>query len=156
MVTPVDVAQPAQIVAPAPVAMPAPAEPVAQAKATMAQLEAYVSNDSKLASDKTLNKRMDRVKTLLASATAKASLAPNATTSAKKATLLERMAIKKIDKQIKHKLSPERTMAKSLLTIGLIIGVAGLILILVNATGIGVIALIVGLVLILLDLLDVV
>ena len=135
---------------------PAPAEQVAQAKATMTQIEAYVRNDSKLATDKKLNKRLNRVNAMLETAATKASLAPNATTSAKKATLLERIATKKIDKQIKHKLSPERTMAKSLLTIGLIIGVAGLILILVNATGIGVLALIVGLVLVLLDLLDVV
>ena len=156
VVTPTEVAQPAEVVAPEPVAVatPAPAEQIAQANATMSQVEAYVRNDSKLATDKKLNKRMDRVKTMLASATTKASLAPNATTSTKKATLLERMAVKKIDKQIKNKLSPERTMAKSLLTIGLIVGVVGLILILVGSGTIGVIALIVGLALILVDLLQ--
>jgi DMSO reductase anchor subunit len=154
--TPAEVAQPAEVVAPAPVAAatPAPAEQIAQANATMSQIEAYVRNDSKLATDKKLNKRMDRVKTMLATATEKASLAPNATTSPKKATLLERMATKRIDKQIKNKLSPERTMAKSLLTIGLIVGVIGLILILVGSGAIGVIALIVGLALILVDLLQ--
>ena len=153
--TPVEVAQPAEeVVAAAPVvtAAPAPAEQLAQANATMGQIEAYVRNDSKLATDKKLNKRMDRVKTMLATATTKASLAPT-TTTAKKATLLERMATKRIDKQIKNKLSPERTMAKSLLTIGLIVGVIGLILILVGSGAIGVIALIVGLALILVDLL---
>lgn len=155
---PAEAVQPAEAVAAAPVAVatPAPAEPVAQAKAAMTQIEAYVRNDSKLATDKKLNKRMDRVKTMLASASRKASLAPNATTSAKKMNLLERMATKRIDKQIKHKLSPERTMAKSLLTIGIVIAVIGLILILVNATAIGIIALIVGLVLVVLDLLDIV
>ena len=122
----------------------------------MTQIEAYVRNDNKLAADKKLNKRMDRVKEMLATATAKASVAPNATASTKKMNLLERMATKRIDKQIKHKLSPERTMAKSALTVGLIIAVAGLILILVNATGIGVIALIVGLALVLLSLLGVI
>ena len=155
--TPAEVAQPAEVVAPAPVAAatPAPAEQIAQANVTMNQIEAYVRNDSKLATDKKLNKRMDRVKTLLATATEKASLTPNATTSPKKATLLERMAVKKIDKQIKNKLSPERTMAKSLLTIGLIVGVIGLILLLLSvANPLGLIALIVGLALILVDLIQ--
>ncbi|MBC3784064.1 hypothetical protein [Spirosoma utsteinense] len=162
-VTPAEVAQPAEAVAVAPVAVetaavavaaPAPKEQIAQAKATMSQVEAYVRNDSKLATDKKLNKRMDRVKNMLASAEAKTALAQNTTTTTKKANLLERMATKKIDKQIKHKLSPERTMAKSLLTIGLIVGIAGLLLIILNAAApLGVIALIVGLALILVDLL---
>ena len=152
----VAVAAPAEAVAATPVAAATSAEQVAQANKTMSQIEAYVRNDNKLAADKKLNKRMERVKDMLATATAKASLAPNATTSTKKMNLLERMATKRIDKQIKHKLSPERTMAKSALTVGLIIAVAGLILILVNATGIGVIALIVGLAVVLLSLLGVI
>lgn len=153
---PVEAVQPAEVVAAAPVAAvtPAPAQQVATANATMTQIEAYVRNDNKLATDKKLNKRMDRVKTMLASATTKASTAPNAVTSTKKASLLERMAVKKIDKQIKHKLSPERTMAKSLLTIGLIVGVIGLLLIILQvASPLGIIALIVGLALVLVDLL---
>ena len=163
--TPIETAQPAEAVVAAPVAVEAapvavapatPAVQVAQANATMSQIEAYVRNDSKLAADKKLNKRMDRVKSMLASAETKSSLASTSTTTTKKANLLERMATKKIDKQIKHKLSPERTMAKSLLTIGLIVAVAGLILLLVGGTGLGAlggIALVVGLVLILIDLL---
>lgn len=154
--TPAEVAQPAEAVevAPTAVATPAPAEQVAQANVAMTQIEAYVRNDNKLAADKKLNKRMDRVKTMLATATANASLAPSATASTKKASLLERMALKKIDKQIKNKLSPERTMAKSLLTIGLIVGVVGLILLLLGvANPLGLIALIVGLALVLVDLL---
>ncbi len=153
---PVEAVQPAEVVAAAPVAAvtPAPAQQVATANAAMTQIEAYVRNDNKLATDKKLNKRMDRVKTMLASATTKVSTAPNAVTSTKKASLLERMAVKKIDKQIKHKLSPERTMAKSLLTIGLIVGVIGLLLIILQvASPLGIIALIVGLALILVDLL---
>jgi len=157
VVTPVEVAQPVEVtVAPVAVAAPAPAQQVAVANAAVTQIEAYVRNDDKLATDKKLNKRMDRVKTMLASATAKASVAPNAVTSTRKATLLERMAVKKIDKQIKNKLSPERTMAKSLLTIGLIVGVIGLVLLLVGTGGLatlGYVALIVGLVLVLVDLL---
>lgn len=155
---PVEVVQPAEAVATAPVAVatPAPADQVAQANAAMTQIEAYVRNDSKLATDKKLNKRMDRVRTMLATATTKGSLAPNATTSTKKMNVLERLATKRIDKQIKNKLSPERTMAKSILTIGLVIAAIGLILILVGSGTLGVIALIVGLVLVVLDLLDIV
>ncbi len=155
--TPAEVAQPAEAVdvAPTAVVTPAAAEQVAQANVAMTQIEAYVRNDNKLATDKKLNKRMDRVKSMLATATTKASLAPNTTASTKKANLLERMAIKKIDKQIKNKLSPERTMAKSLLTIGLIVGVIGLIFLLLGiANPLGLIALIVGLALILVDLLQ--
>lgn len=142
---------------PAQIAVPASVEPTNQAKQAVNQVEAYVRNDSKLASNKKLAKRMDRVKSMLATATPKTALAPTATASPKKATLLERMALKRIDKQIKNKLSPDRTMAKSVLTIGAIIAIIGLILIILNtATALGVLALVVGLVLILLDLLDVV
>ena len=159
----VAVATPAQPVdvtvveAPAPVSAPVSAASTNEAKQAVSQVEAYVRNDSKLASNKKLAKRMDRVKSMLATAASKTALAPTATTSPKKATLLERMALKRIDKQIKNKLSPERTMAKSLLTVGAIVAIIGLILIILNtATALGVIALVVGLVLILLDLLNVV
>lgn len=158
---PANVAQPAETVATTPVAVatPSPAEQLAPANTAVTQLEAYVRNDSKLTTDKKLTKRMERVKTLLATATTKAAMAPTTITSTKKATLLERMAVKKIDKQIKNKLSPERTMAKSLLTIGLVIAIIGLILLLVGNGGLatlGLIGLLVGLVLVVLDLLNVV
>jgi len=157
--TPAEVAQPAEVTLTEPVAVPtpAPAQPVAQANAAMTQIEAYVRNDSKLATDKKLNKRMERVKTMLATATTKASLEPATTVSVKKATLLERMATRKIDKQIKNKLSPERTKAKSILTIGIVIAIIGLVLLILNvAPALAVIALVVGLVMVVLDLLDVV
>lgn len=153
------VATPAEAVASAPVviATPAPAEKVAQATVAVEKLEAYVRNDNKLATDKKLNKRMDRVKAMLATATTKAALAPNAVASTKKMNLLERMAVKKIDKQIKNKLSPERAMAKSILTIGIVIAIIGLILLILNvAPALAVIALVVGLVMVVLDLLNVV
>jgi hypothetical protein len=155
---PAEVAQPAEAVETASVAVATPAvEPVVQAKQAMNQIEAYVRNDNKLATDKKLNKRMDRVKELLATATTKASMAPVTSTSTKKASLLERVATKKIDKQIKNKLSPERTMAKSILTIGIVIAIIGLILLLLNVVpALAGIALVVGLVMIVLDLLNVV
>ncbi len=151
-VPPVETPAPVEAV---PVAAPTPVQQVAQAKAAMTQIEAYVRNDNKLAADKKLNKRMDRVKTMLNTVAAKALSTPNATTSPKKMNLLERVAAKRIDKQIKHKLSPERTMAQSRLTIGIIVAAAGLLLLLIgNGFGavIGGIALVVGIVLIVLDL----
>ena len=155
------VVAPAETVAFAPVAVatPAPAEQVAQANAAVEKLEAYVRNDNKLATDKKLSKRMDRMRAMLATAATKMSLTPNAAASTKKMNLLERMAVKKIDKQIKNKLSPERTMAKSVLTIGIVIAIIGLILLLIGGSGLGtlgVIALVVGLVMVALDLLNVV
>ena len=155
--TPVQSVEATPVEAPVPTDAPASVEPTNQAKQAVSRVEAYVRNDSKLASNKKLAKRMDRVKSMLATATSKTALAPTATTSPKKATLLERMALKRIDKQIKNKLSPDRAMAKSVMTIGAIVAIIGLILIILNtATALGVLALVVGLVLILLDLLDVV
>ncbi|QKZ14429.1 hypothetical protein [Spirosoma sp. KUDC1026] len=129
---------------------------LAQAKTTMNEVEAYVRNDNKLASNKKLTKRMERVKTMLNSVSAQ-KLATAAST--KKASLMEKMVAKRLDKQVKNKLAPEhpaKPMAKSMLTIGIIVGVAGLLLLLIgNGAGvvIGGIALVVGIVLILLDLL---
>ncbi|GAB2579640.1 hypothetical protein GCM10027190_31650 [Spirosoma areae] len=96
---------------------------------------------------------MARMSKLLASPTAQAAMATK-TATAQKTTLFQRLILKKLDKKIKNQLAPERTMAKSLLTIGLIVGVIGLILLLLNvASPLGLIALIVGLVLVLVDLL---
>ncbi|WP_338875508.1 hypothetical protein WBJ53_07805 [Spirosoma sp. SC4-14] len=132
-----------------------PAEQVAQAKQTMNQIEAYVRNDSRLASNKKLTKRMEKVKNLLNSAPVQTTAAPQTKASTKKMTLLERVATKQINNKIKHKLSPERTMATSMLTIGLIVAAAGLLLLLIGngfGAAIGAIALVVGLVLIILEL----
>jgi DNA primase len=129
---------------------------LAQAKTTMNEVEAYVRNDNKLASNKKLTKRMERVKTMLNSVSAQ-KLATTAST--KKASLMEKMVAKRLDKQLKNKLAPEspaKAMARSMLTIGVIVAVAGLLLLLIgNGAGvvIGGIALVVGLILILLDLL---
>jgi hypothetical protein len=131
-------------------------EQVAQAKQAVNQIEAYVRNDNKLASNKKLTSRIERVKSMLSSTSAKMSLASTSTVTSKKMTLLERIAAKKINKKIQHKLSPEQPMATSMLTIGLIVAAAGLLLLLIgNGFGavIGAIALVVGLVLILLELL---
>ncbi|WP_460910634.1 hypothetical protein [Spirosoma areae] len=126
---------------------------LAQANQAIRQIETYVRNDSKLASNKKVVQRMARVSKLLASPTAQAAMSTK-TAPAQKTTLFQRLMLKKLDKKIKDQLAPERTMAKSLLTIGLIVGVIGLILLLLNvASPLGLIALIVGLALVLVDLL---
>ena len=127
------------------VAVVQPVEQIAQAKDAVSQIEAYVRNDSKLASNKKLSKRLAHVNELLNTTTPKA---------AQKTSLIKRMMLKRVDKKIKNHLSPEKPMAKSLLTIGLIVGIIGLILLLLSvANPLGLIALIVGLALVLVDLL---
>ncbi len=156
VVTPIESAQP--VMEPVTtVATPTPAEQVAEAKAAVKQLDALVSNDAKLAGNKTVQKRMNRVRTMLASAAQKTEVTQQTKTTAAphKMGLAERTLMKKIDKQIKNHLAPEKTMAKSMLTIGLIVGVIGLLLLLLNiASPLGIIALVVGLVLVLIDLLQ--
>lgn len=130
-----------------------PAEQVAQARQAVSQIDAYVRNDSKLLSNRKLVKRMDRVKQLLSNTSA-SDAASKKVTTAQKTSLIQKVMLKRMDKKIKNHLSPERAMAKSLLTIGLIVGIIGLLLIILNvASPLGIIALVVGLILILLDLL---
>ncbi|QKZ14430.1 hypothetical protein [Spirosoma sp. KUDC1026] len=130
---------------------------VAQAKAAMSQVEAYVRNDSKLASNKKLTKRIERANEMLATAETKASVA-NSATSAKKMSFTERMVMKKLDKKIKNHVAPEEAKALSRnVRNGIIIGAIGLILSLLFAGPIGIIGLVllvVGIVLILLGVLE--
>ena len=126
---------------------------ISQAKQTISELEAYVKNDNTLASNKKLAKRMSRVNELLSTSKAQTALSTKVG-STQKTTLIQRVMLKQLDKKIKNHLSPEKTMAKSVLTIGLIVAIIGLILLLLNvATPLGLIALIVGLALVLVDLL---
>lgn len=130
-----------------------PAQQVVQAKKAIDQIDAYVRNDSKLASNKRLAKQMDRVRDLFTTTTPKAVESINVA-STRKTSLLERVMLKRVDKKIKNHLSPEKTMAKSLLTIGVIVGIIGLLFIILNvASPLGIIALVVGLALVLVDLL---
>jgi len=139
-------------VAVSPVATPTPAAEVAAAQV---QLNEAVASNKAVMADKRVQKQMARINAVLASSTQKTTMTPTATT--KKMNLMERVMVKKIDQKIKNKMSPERTMAKSLLTLGAIIAVVGLLLLLIGGssglTALGGIALVVGLVLILIDLL---
>ena len=76
-VTPAEATQPVAVETSAPqVAVVAtPTEQIAQAKQAVSQVEAYVRNDSKLASNKKLAKRMARVSELLTAASDKAAVA---------------------------------------------------------------------------------
>lgn len=156
-VTPVAVDQPMAEAAPAPEVVPTKTEQIAQAKAVMSQVEAYVRNDSKLASNKKLNKRIARANELLATANEKTAVSTNVA-SAKKMSLMERVMLKKIDKKIKNHVAPDKPSAMNQnLRNGIIIGGIGLILSLIfgGVLGIiGVILLVVGVVLIVLGVLQ--
>ena len=153
---PIETAQPAETAALTPA--PQPAQQFAQTKQAVDQLDAYVRNDNKLASNKKLTKRMARLNELLTTANEKATVSTNAA-SVKKMTLLERTMLKKMDKKIKNHVAPDQTKAmNSNVRLGLIIGVIGLLLLILgggSAIGvIGLIGFIVGLVLILLGVIN--
>ncbi len=141
VVAPVQAAQPdtQPLVAPSetPTALPNPVEQVAQAKVALKQLDAYVKNDSKLAGNKKLAKRMARANVLLAEAEAN----PTAVAAPYKATFMERMVLKKMDKKIKYKIAPDKTDAllDNKIRTGVIVGVIGLVLAILTTGILGVI-----------------
>lgn len=139
---------------------PTPAGQLAQARAALNQVDAMVRNDSKLAADKTVQKRLNRVRQSLAVTSAKAAQTSTTTNAPRKMNLMERMMLKKMDKKISKHLAPanpEKAMAiKGVLAAGAVLVLGGiLLLLLTTGTGatIGVIAIIGGLVLLLLGLL---
>ena len=143
-------------------ATPATAVPVdqqlAQTKQAVNQVEAYVRNDSKLASNKKLAKRMVRLNEMLTTTSAKAEVSANAA-STKKMSLMERAMLKKIDKKIKNHVAPDQSKAMSSnVRLGVIIGIIGLLLLILSGGGVlsvlGAIGLVVGLVLILLGVIN--
>jgi hypothetical protein len=165
-VTTTTMAQPAQAIAPAdaekPVVVETPATvvatpaPTVEVAAVQSQLSEAVASNKAVMTDKRVQKQMAKINAALTASTQQGVVTPTAATSAKKMNLLERTMVKKIDKKIKQQLSPEKPMAKSLLTLGAIIAIIGLILMLITTgtlSTLGLLALIVGLVLILIDLL---
>lgn len=151
---------PALVETTTPIAIADPTEQVAKANVALDQMDALVRNDSKLSADKSVQKRLSRVRTLLASASAKASLTPTEVSGPKKMNLLERMMLKKMNKKINKQLAPanpERAMAiQPLLVLGAILVIVGLLLLIFGsgtATTIGLIGLLGGAVLLLLGLL---
>nr|WP_293833175.1 hypothetical protein [uncultured Arsenicibacter sp.] len=125
----------------------------------LAKYEAVASADNKLSvSDKQkLDKRMGRIRQLLATTSLTEASAGAAT---HKATAMERMMVKKINKKIQQKMSPEKTQKAQLntgvLTGGAVLVILGLLLLLLTsgtAATLGLVSLIVGAVLLLIGLL---
>jgi hypothetical protein len=137
-----------------------PAEQLAQASVALNQVDAMVRNDSKLAADKTVQKRLNRVRNLLTTASAKSTMTPTTVNAAKKMNLMERLMLKKMNKKISRQLAPanpDKAMAiEGVLALGAVLVLGGLLLVLLTTgTGatIGVIALAAGLVFLLIGLL---
>ncbi|MCX6214939.1 hypothetical protein [Spirosoma sp.] len=160
--TPVDGAQPVAEVSPVGVSIAAPAtstdEQLAQTKEAVKQVDAYVRNDNKLASNKKLAKRMERLNEMLATTTTKATVATKMA-STKKMSLMERTMLKKMDKKIKNHVAPDQTKAmNSNVRLGIIIGIVGLLLLILGGGSvlgvIGGIGFVVGLVLVLLGVIN--
>ena len=138
---------------------PTPTQQVAQANQTLDQVDALVRNDSKLAADKTVQKRLSRIRNLLTTASAKVNLTPTETNAPKKMNLMQRLMLKKMDKKISKQLAPanpNQPMAvKGILALGAVVLIAGILLaLLATGTGstIGVIGIIAGLALLLIGL----
>lgn len=117
--------------------------------ATVDQLEAYVRNDAKLATSKTLIKRIDHIKSMVVAS----SIGHNQTqaTTQHKATVLEKLMTKKVNAKINKHLSPNQPQKPmingGLLGGSLVLVIVGLLLLLLT-TGtvatIGLIAAVIG------------
>lgn len=133
-----------------PVAVASVVEPSTSTNAAVNQLEAYVRNDTKLADNKQFNKRVERLKNQLSASATHETVATTA--SVHKASLLERLMVKKLNKKISKHLAPD-SPKKPMINGGLLAGGAVLLLvglllmILGSGTGatIGLIVAIVGL-----------
>lgn len=133
---------------------------LAQTNPVMDQLEAYVRNDSKLAADKKVEKRLNRVRTLLAVSSSANSVSPTATTAPRKANLMERLVLKKMNKKINKQLAPQNPnkpmVNTGILATGAVLVIVGLLLVLLTsgtASTLGIIVLLAGAVLLLVGLL---
>jgi len=145
---------------PAPTSVATPSEQVAQTTTALEQMDAMVRNDSKLSADKTVQKRLNKVRTLLAANSAKAALAPTEANAPKKMNLVERMMLKKMNKKISKQLAPanpEKTMVNSgTLAGGAVLVIIGLLLLILTsgtAATVGLVAVLVGAVILLVGLL---
>lgn len=144
----------------APAVVTTPSEQVAQTTTALDQMDAMVRNDSKLSADKTVQKRLNKVRTLLAANSAKAALAPTEANAPKKMNLVERMMLKKMNKKISKQLAPanpEKTMVNSgTLAGGAVLVIIGLLLLILTsgtAATVGLVAVLVGAVILLVGLL---
>lgn len=115
----------------------APAGPLAQATVTLSQLDAYVRSDRNLASNEKLNSHLNRAKKLLAASHEAG--APKVAPVATKKTIMQRLVLRKINRQLGKQLAPNQPEKALLAHTGQLIGglvllVGGLIL-LIAGTG---------------------
>ncbi len=112
----------------------APAPRPATVDAALDQLEAVASAKAGPTESHKIAKRVARIRTLMAALPAKSTV--NETSTAPKLNLMQRMAMKSIDKKIQKKLAPKQPMAAtSILTIGAVLVIVGLVLILATSSG---------------------
>lgn len=141
----------------------APATP-AKVDAELQKVEALVSAKAGLAANKKLTRNLTRAKQMVTEMRANVAKPASAvgetsaTVAPQKLNLAQRLVMKSIDKKIHNKMAPKKPMAKSLVTIGLVVALIGLLLILVSNGGgvaaLGGLGLLVGLVLIIIGLLQ--
>lgn len=138
-----------------------PAAPIAPATTmneALDQMDALVRNDSKLADNKAVQKRLNRIRTLASVATTSPRV--EASNSTKKAGLMERIMLKKMNKKISKQLAPNNPnkamISSGTLATGAVLVIVGLLLLLLTTgTGatVGLIALLAGAVVLLIGLL---
>ncbi len=149
------------VVADAPVAVETPVTEAIPVQPTVATVQTQVNdmlvaNKTALASDKKLEKRMNRVQNLLAANGTKEAMAPAKVST--KMSLMAKMVTKKINKQIEKKLAPKAAQTQSAVRLGIIVGIIGLLLVIIGNgffAGLGAVLLVIGLLGILLGYLDV-
>lgn len=126
---------------------------------SIAQSEALVAADHRLTATQknTLTKRMNRIRHVMSAATLADVSGSKARELTHKPTVLERIVVKKMDKQIQRKLSPQQPQLNvGMLSTGAVLVLVGLLLVLLTsgtAATLGIVGLIVGAVLLLLGLL---
>ncbi|WP_460912035.1 hypothetical protein [Spirosoma areae] len=145
---------------PAPASVNSSVGQLPEATVALNQLDALVHSDSKVVAHKTVQKRLNRVRNLLTAASAKTERSPTEISTPKKMNLLERLMVKKMNKQINRQLAPanpEKTMISTgTLATGAVLVILGLLLLLLTTgTGatVGLIALLAGAVVLLVGLL---
>ncbi|MEZ0483939.1 hypothetical protein [Fibrella aquatica] len=131
---------------------PAPVAATASINEALTKAEAYASTNARPADARKLERRITKIREVLATSPQKAAVSTEKT---QKSTLVQRMMQKSLDKKIQKHLAPEQPMRSSTLTAGLVIGLIGILLLLLTsgtAATIGLIALVVGIVLVILGL----
>ena len=135
-----------------PVAATTPVATKADIENVLVKAEAMASTKATATESRKLNRRIAKIREVLAKAPL---AAPTTSTTTKKTSLVQRMMLKRMDAKMKKQLAPEQPMRSSTLTAGLVVGLIGLLLLLLSiANPLGLILLLVGIVLVILGLLQ--